>query len=1419
MYDFMDDAARHEAERNFARRREGITEQHDFRFRRRDGSDLWTICSTNPVFDENGRFAGALAMVADITDRKVADEAVEEGEERFRNLIEGSIQGFLIHRNGKPLFANKAYADILGYDAPEEILALDSIDRHIAPRDLKRLRGYRTARMQGRPAPARYEYEAVRKDGSPIWLENCVRVVTWKGKPAIQQTTIDITERKKAVDALRGSENRYRRLVEYSPDAILIHCDGEIVFANSAAARLLGANGPSDLIGMPAIQVVPEEDRALIHQRMHKVIEQGVATPYIDERVLRFDGTRVDVEALGMPFPYKGRTAVQVIFRDISERKRHQQEISLLFTLTSTIAQAHDFQSALMTALRTLGASFGWAYGESWIPSADGNSLEPGPVWQCESPALKEYAEASQEITFAAGEGLPGRVWSSGRPEWVADLAVHPKTAYPRVALVQKAGLKAAFAVPIVTEGQALAVLSFKAFDRREQDERVVGIVSAVAAHLGSLLQRKQAEQKLRESEERFRDFAESSSDWFWEQDENLRFTFLSSEIYEKTGLPPAYFLGKTRREVVQMGLTEEQWQQHQADLDARRPFRDFQFQRFGPDETVHYISISGTPVFDEDGAFKGYRGTGRDITPEVETRQRAERAEARLREAIENMPASFILFDPLNRLVLCNSITKNFLPEITDLLVPGTDVKNLFRARLERQMPEKSPAEIEEMVQTRLETFGNSGPPHQERHPDGRWSQVFERLTAEGGTVCIRTDITELKSREEALRRSEERFRHFAESASDWLWEQDENLRFTYLSPEVAEKSGLPAEAHIGKTRREVVGDGASEEQWRQHQADLEARRPFRDFQFKRVNPTGKVHVISVSGTPAFDDTGAFKGYRGTARDITEQVEAWQRVEQAEARLIDAIESVSEGVSLYDADDRLVLCNRRYREIHMMSADALIPGAKYGDLLLIAIHRSEYPDAFEKGEDWFVARMLANRKAARPVEQKMSNGRWIVIDERPMRDGGTVCLHRDITEMKRREVAVRESEERLHGIMNNVADGIIAVQADGNIEAFNPAAERIFGYSAEEVVGKNVSLLLPEPFDAEEARLHRYPPMSQKPHTAPRTREIVAVRKDGSSFPLELSIGKTRIGRKPILIGVMRDITERRTAEAEHQRLQQELWQAQKMEALGALAGGIAHDLNNVLVPMIGLTKLTMKMTESDTPLHKNLEHVYDAANRARDLVTRILAFGRQSEPELRPIDIVQVVDDALKLLRSTIPATIEIHRRFDRDVGIILADPTQIHQILMNLGANAAYAMGHKPGVIEVKLSRIEIRKLDAFKHRRLSPGPYVRLSIRDTGCGMDPETVQRIFHPFFTTKPVGEGSGMGLSVVHGIVSRHGGTITVSSALGKGTTFDLYFPATEDAVMADERSDPGIESHPPPAAQLHSLSSPSARTQEQNR
>ena len=433
-------------------------------------------------------------------------------------------------------------------------------------------------------------------------------------------------------------------------------------------------------------------------------------------------------------------------------------------------------------------------------------------------------------------------------------------------------------------------------------------------------------------------------------------------------------------------------------------------------------------------------------------------------------------------------------------------------------------------------------------------------------------------------------------------------------------------------------------------------------------------------------------------------------------------------------------------------------------------------------------------------IRRKDGSVRWVSNTPVLHRDQDGILISydgviRDITGHKQAEEALRESEQRLKIILHGSPISTFVIDKDHRVIYWNEALEHLSGIKTEDIVGtcdhwkafydsKRPCMADLIVDGALEAIPEWYPSKFSKSQLINEAYEAIdffpSLKGKGKWLRFTAAVIRNTAGDLVGAIETLEDITESKQTDEERKKLEAQLMQAQKMEALGTLAGGIAHDFNNILSAIIAYAEGGKHIVPDTDKVRKNIDEILKVSSRARDLVKQILAFSRRTKHEYIQLKLDATVKESLKMLRAILPKTIEIRQNLPAN-GRVMADSTQIHQVVMNLCSNAAHAMGERGGVLDVSLNKVDVHEgAEAFA-LDLPPGPYLRLSVSDTGHGMTPEVLERIFEPYFTTKEKGRGTGLGLSVVHGIVKSHKGAITCKSIPGEGTTIDIYLPEIE--------------------------------------
>lgn len=431
--------------------------------------------------------------------------------------------------------------------------------------------------------------------------------------------------------------------------------------------------------------------------------------------------------------------------------------------------------------------------------------------------------------------------------------------------------------------------------------------------------------------------------------------------------------------------------------------------------------------------------------------------------------------------------------------------------------------------------------------------------------------------------------------------------------------------------------------------------------------------------------------------------------------------------------------------------------------------------EAFQEGAYDYLRKPLNPRQLLKTLERCFEKLQL----EKDKHDVQEALSKRNI-ELEQMNTRLKESEERYRLLVETMNDGLIIEALEGNITYVNNKFMRMMGYDEDELLTRMASDFLD---DMNFSIYSRYAGECHKGDIAPY--ELTWIRKDGTPLPTIVSPQSilNSQGQLKGCFSVITDITERKNAEEEKRNMEQHLQQAQKMESIGTLAGGISHDFNNSLQAIIGYTQILIMDKDEDNPDYTKLASIEKAAQRASELTQQLLAFSRKVESKMKPVDLNKEVRDVKNLLERTIPKMIKLELELEKNLQIINADPSQIEQIMMNLAVNARDAMGEE-GKIIIRTENVVLSEIDCKNLPGLVPGNYIILSMTDNGKGMSPEESERIFEPFFTTKAQGKGTGLGLSMVYGLVTKHNGHVACQTKLGVGTTFKIYLPAIKQVL-----------------------------------
>jgi len=857
-----------------------------------------------------------------------------------------------------------------------------------------------------------------------------------------------------------------------------------------------------------------------------------------------------------------------------------------------------------------------------------------------------------------------------------------------------------------------------------------------------------------RQTESRFQTLLNSIKEGYFEVNLKGDFTFFSPSICKMSGFSAEELRGKNYRDYTSKETAEKIFQFYNHIYLTADPSEIITYETFRKDGTTLYLEVSAYLMRDSKGNPSGFKGFCRDVTDRKKIEIELQESQERFRQLHEASFGGIGIHDK-GKILECNKGLSDITGFDYDELI-GMDGLALIAPEWRDKVMANILSDYEKPYV--VEGIRKDG----SRYPLEIQGKVIWYEGRKARVTEFR-DITERKQAEKAQRESEEKYRMVLDNIEDGYYEVDVAGNLIFFNDSLCRILGYSRSELMNMNNKEFMDPENARRIFQTFNRVFITGKPSKAFDWEFVKKDGTKCCVDTSVSPIKDADGKVIGFRGIARDITDRRLAEIALRESEERFKAQYDGAPVPTFTWrkrEDDFELISYNKAAMEITGGEVGKYL-GKRAGDL---------YRNRGEVLQNFY--QCLEEKKVVKDELQSehFIPGR-IVIATYAFVPPDLILVHiEDITERKAAEEALKRSQDQYREVVENANDAIIIVQ-DGMIVFHNTRAETLTGYSKKELAETPFASFVVA--DDRDVLLGRYEDkLNGKKFGSAFAFGITD--KKGNDLWVEVNTVLISWKGRPALQCFIRDVTFQK-------KLETQLHQAYKMEAIGTLAGGIAHDFNNIIGIILGNTELAIYDVAEWSPAHKNLETVRNACFRARDIVRQILSFSRQNEQERNPLILESIVKESLKMLRSSLPTTIDIQEHIRTAGDMILADPAQIHQVIINLCTNAAHAMKENGGIIEVGLEDAALDETSARQYPGLLPGQYMRLIINDTGEGIDPKIIDRIFDPYFTTKKIGEGSGMGLAIVHRIIKNHSGAITVYSEPGRGTTFKMLFPKVE--------------------------------------
>ena len=897
----------------------------------------------------------------------------------------------------------------------------------------------------------------------------------------------------------------------------------------------------------------------------------------------------------------------------------------------------------------------------------------------------------------------------------------------------------------------------------------------ALVCFFSDLSEVRRAEEAVRQSEERYRVLADSTSDLIFSLDGDLRITGLNQVAARSLGLEMGEALGRHLAELDLPEDTRRRWETRCGEVLATGRAYEGLLSEFSlRDGIVHTWETDLRPIRTGDGRVVGLRGATRDVTE----RKQMEESLLRTQFIIDHSQDLIHWLSPEGRFLYVNDASCRRLGYSREELL-GMTVNDI-----DPDAPRPWSSYFPEIKKRGSFAFESS---HRTKDGETFPVEVTVNYVSYGGqeyNCASARDITERRRAEVELTHSHDLMRYIIEHSRSAIAVHDRDLKYVYVSQRYLQDHNLKEKDVIGKHHYDVLPH--LPQKWRDvHQKALAGEISSAEDD-PVVREDGALDWTRWECRPWYEADGSIGGIIIYTEVITERKQADEALRSSEDRYQNLV-NLSPDAIIVNAGGKYVFANPAAARLFGATSPREIVGRGAADMI--------HPDYRELIAQRVGHVLAGGAPMPREIKVLRLDGASVEVEAIGSRiefDGSpaTQVVLRDITERRQAEARLRLMQRSV----DSAVDMVAWIGKDGRLIYVNDAFCRRHGYSREELLDTAIydidPNLSPEKWpdqwrgDKERGLL----PM-----------EVAHRTKDGEIFPAEVVSHFVEHDGKEYNVGFARDITERKQAEEEKARLQAQLQQAQKMESVGRLAGGVAHDFNNMLGVILGHAEMALEQVDSTQPLHGDLTEIRQAAERSADLTRQLLAFARKQTIAPQVLDLNETVTGMLSMLKRLIGEDIDLCWQPQADLWPVRVDPSQIDQILANLCVNARDAIADV-GKMTIETGNSTVDKTYCAHHPGFAPGEYVRLVVSDDGCGMDKETLTHLFEPFFTTKAVGQGTGLGLATVYGIVKQNGGFMDVDSEPDKGTTFTIYLPrqvAKAEQIRKEGPTSPAAQGH----------------------